>query len=394
MRRTFTAGFLVLLAWGCSSRNAPRDNGPRRVDVRASDVGPATGPVAPAPMPEPDAGAAPERPARPSAPSVTVVRMSGGATLDATLRLPRPDEAGHAVRPRDPGEGDAGTAAVAVGQTIYPGDALAVANAGEATLAVDPGGRFTLHGNGLVEGSGHAGASLVLSRGVAAAEVAPLTSDSLRVDTPAGRVIVAGTRCTIAVADDGSTLVAAEGDGVTVWPSPPSPPARVTRLTPAQIAALRRQTPDHPVLLDVEIRELDAVLRPVASRALRAGERVLFSPLGVATPAPRALTGALPAIERWALTPRPNVAAIGVLSRGGAADVADVNAAITRLRGSGAALDEAGRARVTSQLSLALGRLAARSRRGRDLAVRGGDVTALVQMARFESLRDEAAALP
>jgi len=83
-----------------------------------------------------------------------------------------------------------------------------------------------------------------------------------------------------------------------------------------------------------------------------------------------------------------------VLSRAGAADVADVNAAITRLRSSGSALDAEGRGRVAAQLSLALGRLAARSRRGRDLAVRGGDVTALVQMARFESLRDEARALP
>lgn len=386
---------MLLLALGCSPRNAPRDNGARRVDVRALDVGPAVGRVDPAP--EPDAGPppAPPPPARPSGAQVTVVALTGGATVDTSLRLPRRDAAGHIERPGDAAESDAGTGAANVGQSLYPGDALTVGSAGEATLAVQPGGRFVLHGGGLVEGSGHAGASLVLSRGVAVVDVPALTSDSLRVDTPSGRVIVSGTRCTLAVADDGSTFVAAEGAGVTVWPSPPSPPARATRLTPAQIAALRRQTPDHPVLLDVEIRELDAVLRPVASRALRAGERVLFGPLGVvASPTPRVLAGPLPALLRWSLAPRPpHVAAIGVLSRGGAADVADINAAITRLRGSGAALDEEGRARVTSQLSLALGRLAARSRRGRDLAVRGGDVVALVQMARFETLRDEAATL-
>lgn len=387
---------MTLLALGCSPRNAPRDNGARRVDVRALDVGPPTGLVAPAPAPAPDAGPPPTPPSpRPTSAQVAVVALTGGATVDTTLRLPRRDAAGRPERPRDPAEGDAGTAAAAVGQSLYPGDALLVGATGEATLAVDPGGRVVLHGGSVVEGSGHAGSSLVLSHGVAVVSVPALTSDSLRVDTPAGRVIVSGTRCTVAVADDGSTWVSAEGTGVTVWPSPPSPPARVTRLTPAQIAELRRQTPDHPVLLDVEIRELDAVLRPVASRALRAGEGALFSPLGVAaSPAPRALSGPLAAVQRWAQAARPHVAAIGVLSRGGAADVADINAAITRLRGSGEALDEAGRARVGSQLSLALGRLAARSRRGRDLAVRGGDVVALVQMARFEALRDEAAALP
>jgi hypothetical protein len=99
------------------------------------------------------------------------------------------------------------------------------------------------------------------------------------------------------------------------------------------------------------------------------------------------------ALQRWAAEQRPNVVAIMELSRAGAADVADINAALIRLRASGAALDAETRGRIASQLSLALGRLAARSRRGRDLAVRGGEVTALVQMARFETLRDEAAAL-
>ena len=124
---------------------------------------------------------------------MTVVALTGGATVDTSLRLPRRDAAGHIERPGDAAESDAGTGAANVGQSLYPGDALTVGSAGEATLAVQPGGRFVLHGGGLVEGSGHAGASLVLSRGVAVVDVPALTSDSLRVDTPSGRVIVSGT---------------------------------------------------------------------------------------------------------------------------------------------------------------------------------------------------------
>ena len=370
----------MLLALGCTPRNTPRDSAVRHGSAAPTDGGSMVLRVDPAPDP------APAPAALPAVARLTVVQLSGGATLDSSLRLTGRDA-------------DAGVGAAAVGRSIAPGDALLVGPGGEVTLGVHPGGRITLHGNSVAEAAGHDGAVLVLSLGAATIEVPALTADAVRVDTPAGRVIVRAGACTVAVADDGSTFVAAAGDGVTVWPSPPAPPARATRLTPAQVAALRRQTPDHPVLLDVEIRELDAVLRPVASRALRPGERVLFSPLGVPTAAPRTLAAARDeaagraALERWAATRRPNVVAIGVLSRAGAADVADVNAAITRLRSSGAALDAEGRGRVAAQLSLALGRLAARSRRGRDLAVRGGDVTALVQMARFESLRDEALSL-
>lgn len=383
MRGTQSGGILLLLALGCSPRNTPRDSGPRHSVAAPVDAGSMVVRV----DPEPDAGAPPAPSARPVVGRLTLVQLTGAATLDSSLRLSGRDA-------------DAGVGAAAVGQSILPGDSLLVSGPGGATLAVQPGGRITLHGNSVAEAPGHEGASLVLSLGVATLEVPALSAEAVRVDTPAGRVIVSAGRCTVAVADDGSTFVAAAGEGVTVWPSPPAPPARATRLTPAQVAALRRQTPDHPVLLDVEIRELDAVLRPVASRALRSGERVLFSPLGAVAPTPRPLAAArdeaaaVAALQRWAEARRPNVVAIGVLSRAGAADVADINAALIRLRASGAALGEETRGRIASQLSLALGRLAARSRRGRDLAVRGGDVTALVQMARFEALRDEARALP
>lgn len=382
MRGTQSGGLLLLLALGCSPRNTPRDSGPRHSVAAPVDAGSMVVRV----DPEPDSGAAPAPAPRPAAGRLTLVQIAGAATLDSSLRLSGRDA-------------DAGVGAAAVGQSIEPGDSLLVSGPGGATLAVQPGGRITLHGNSVAEAPGHEGASLVLSLGVAAVEVPALSSDALRVDTPAGRVIVSAGGCTVAVADDGSTFVAAAGEGVTVWPSPPAPPARATRLTPAQVAALRQQTPEHPVLLDVEIQELDAVLRPVASRALRPGERVLFSPLGAVATTPRPLAAArgeaaaLAALQRWAEVRRPNVVAIGALSRAGAADVADINAALIRLRASGAALGEETRGRVASQLSLALGRLAARSRRGRDLAVRGGDVTALVQMARFEALRDEARAL-
>ena len=383
MRGTQSGGLLLLLALGCSPRNTPRDSGPRHSVAAPVDAGSMVVRV----DPEPDAGAPPASSPRPVAGRLTVVQITGAATLDSTLRLSGRDA-------------DAGVGAAAVGQSIMPGDSLLVSGPGGVTLAVQPGGRITLHGNSVAEAAGHEGASLVLSLGVATLEVPALSSDAVRVDTPAGRVIVSAGGCTVAVADDGSTFVAAAGEGVTVWPSPPAPPARATRLTPAQIAALRQQTPEHPVLLDVEIRELDAVLRLVASRALRSGERVMFSPLGAVAPTPRPLaaaardeSAAVATLQRWAEARRPNVVAIGVLSRAGAADVADINAALIRLRASGAALGEETRGRIASQLSLALGRLAARSRRGRDLAVRGGDVTALVQMARFEALRDEARAL-
>jgi len=383
MRGTQSGGILLLLALGCSPRNTPRDSGPRHSVAAPVDAGSMVVRV----DPDPDAGAPPAPSARPVAGRLTVVQLTGAATLDSSLRLSGRDA-------------DAGVGAAAVGQSIMPGDSLLVSGPGGATLAVQPGGRITLHGNSVAEAAGHEGASLVLSLGVATLEVPALSADAVRVDTPAGRVIVSAGGCTVAVADDGSTFVTAAGEGVTVWPSPPAPPARATRLTPAQVAALRQRTPEHPVLLDVEIQELDAVLRPVASRALRPGERVLFSPLGTVAPTPRPLAAArdeaaaVAALQRWAEARRPNVVAIGVLSRAGAADVADINAALIRLRASGAALGEETRGRVASQLSLALGRLAARSRRGRDLAVRGGDVTALVQMARFEALRDEARALP
>jgi hypothetical protein len=375
MRSTLSPALMMLLSLGCSAHNHPRDGGAldggagvRRVDL------------------DPDAGASTPIAALPAVTPLTLVQLSGAATIDSSLRLTGRDA-------------DAGFGAAAVGQSIHPGDVLLVGGPGGATLGVSPGGRITLYGNSLAEAAGHQGAVLVLSAGVATIEVAPLAADAVRVDTPAGRVIVSGGGCTVAVGDDGSTFVAATGEGVTVWPSPPAPPAQATRLTPAQIAALRQQTPEHPVLLDVEIRELDAVLRPVASRALRRAERVLFSPLGAVAPALRGVAGArdtaalVVALQRWAAEQRPNVVAIMELSRAGAADVADINAALIRLRASGAALDAETRGRIASQLSLALGRLAARSRRGRDLAVRGGEVTALVQMARFETLRDEAAAL-
>ena len=375
MRSTLFPALMMLLSLGCSAHNHPRDGGAmdggagvRRVDL------------------DPDAGAPTPIAALPAVTPLTLVQLSGAATIDSSLRLTGRDA-------------DAGFGAAAVGQSIHPGDVLLVGGPGGATLGVSPGGRITLYGNSLAEAAGHRGAVLVLSAGVATIEVAPLAADAVRVDTPAGRVIVSGGGCTVAVGDDGSTFVAATGEGVTVWPSPPAPPAQATRLTPAQIAALRQQTPEHPVLLDVEIRELDAVLRPVASRALRRAERVLFSPLGAVAPALRGVAGVrdtaalVVALQRWAAEQRPNVVAIMELSRAGAADVADINAALIRLRASGAALDAETRGRIASQLSLALGRLAARSRRGRDLAVRGGEVTALVQMARFETLRDEAAAL-
>lgn len=46
---------------------------------------------------------------------------------------------------------------------------------------------------------------------------------------------------------------------------------------------------------------------------------------------------------------------------------------------------------LLARVSIALGRLTARARRGRALATRGGNVTALVQTAPLEALREAAA---
>ncbi len=76
--------------------------------------------------------------------------------------------------------------------------------------------------------------------------------------------------------------------------------------------------------------------------------------------------------------------------RAGAGDVADLRVALARLR-TRRDLTTRDRDELMARVSLALGRLGARARRGRMLAARGGNVTALVQVAPYEELRDAAA---
>jgi hypothetical protein len=207
-------------------------------------------------------------------------------------------------------------------------------------------------------------------------------------------VLVSSGRAWLCVALDGSTAVRAETAGVTLWATPPPPTARATRLTAAQRARLRVQA-QHPVLLDVDLPELAAQsLRAVTPTALAPGEVRVFTPLGLpgSGAGPRASQGLL---SRWCANrtlavgrPEGHLFAIRDLARAGSGDLSDGRTALARLRAG--APDPAARQGLLVGLSLALGRATARTRRGRSLALRGGDVTALVQLASLEALRDEA----
>jgi hypothetical protein len=185
------------------------------------------------------------------------------------------------------------------------------------------------------------------------------------------------------------------------WPSPPAPPARATSLSPSERRRLALASPGHPVLLDVDLPELAAAeVRAVTARPFDASASVAFSPSGAPLPGALArLRGEAlrAAVTRWrAMRDRSanrrdaHLVAIEELSRAGAGDVADVRVALAQLR-TRRDLTTRDRETLLARVSLALGRLTARARRGRALATRGGNVTALVQTAPLEALREAAA---
>ncbi len=320
-----------------------------------------------------------------------VERVTGAVTLDSTLRLRVDGPDGVTTRP---GGGAPARGATDTGAGMYPGDVLATGPDGGATVRVTAGavpGAVALGPEATVEVPGYGGAVTVLTRGVADVS-AP--ADPVRVDTPAGRVIVAGGTATVGVALDGSVAVHAESGVVTLWPSPPAPAARSTRLTRAEIARRRAVDPSHPVLLDVDLPELAAMaVRPVASHALPAGDTAAWDPLGDTHGRPPPAHAPRAALVRWVAavnaavaSPGAHLVAIARVGRAGAGDLADARAATARLRAAGSTLAPRDRGELASALSLALGRATARARRGRELAARGGDVTALVQLAPTEDL--------
>jgi len=318
------------LSLACRARHRPIDEAPRdapAVDASAHD-------------------AAPDVPSPPLRRYVTVTSPVGDVRRDASLRCERA------------GAPEVGAHPAVEGDSLACGDRVETAARAAVTLRFASGASAALGEGSVAEVPGHAGAALVVSRGTAEV-VAPFeAAEALRVDTPAGRVIVSAGAAWIAVADDGAVRVSAVEGAVTVWPSP-SPRAD---------------------------GEVAARPRPVASRGLGAGASLAFSPGGGPLPGatPRA-TGARLRVAVRAWIVRRNAvdargAAFAALSRAGAEDVADVRAAFEWLRGgaSGRDLDTA-----LGGLSLALGRLHARARRARALSDAGA-------LAPFEALRDEA----
>jgi hypothetical protein len=278
--------------------------------------------------------------------------------------------------------------------TLLPGDTVKVGAEGEATVALRPSGAITARGEGALEVPAYVGASMVLTHGVVEVVAAVETGDAVRLDTPAARVIVAAGRARVAVGDDGSTAVQALAGAVTVWPSPTAPPERATRISAAELARRSARGAGHPILLDIDLPELSAAsVRAVASRSLGALASVAWDALGDGL----AMTPAAGAggMERWFLRrrqmfarPEAHLVAVERLARAGAGDVADLRVALARLRVAAGTLSETEREGLLARVSLALGRLTARAHRGRGLATRGGDVTALVQVSSAEDLAD------
>jgi hypothetical protein len=233
------------------------------------------------------------------------------------------------------------------GDAVACGDGVETGPRASVTLRCTSGATARLGEETVAEVPAYAGAALVVSRGVVDV-VAPFESaQALRVDTPAGRVIVSAGAASISVADDGAVRVSAGEGAVTLWPSP----------------------------------AVGAAPRAVASRGLDAGRSAAFAPYG----APLSTTRLRLSPRAWIArrnTPATRDAARTALVRAGEADLDDARALLARLRQGTAERD---RDAALGALSLALGRLNARARRARALS----EPSAL---AGFESLREEARA--
>lgn len=378
------AALLTLCALSLACRHRAKDS--PDAPPPAHDVAP---PLAVADVPV-------DTPPAPVTAWLTATAVRGAATLDSTLRLHPPSGApgAHWTLPNDP---PAGLSALTLQRGALPGDVIATGRDAELTLTIDEGLRVTLASDASVEVPAYAGASVILTRGVL--EARSESGDAVRVDTPSARVIVSSGSCVLGVALDGSVALWASGPGVTVWPSPPAPPPRPTRLSDEERARLRARA-SHPVLLDVDIPELAAQeVRPIAAEPLAEGTSRVFDPLGGAHHHLLATRPTRAALERWiatqipAPTPYTHLLPIGQLSRAGAGDLADVRVVMARMRTAGSAMTTENRELLLARMSLAIGRATARARRGRELATRGGDSTALVQLAPVEAITEASWAL-
>lgn len=356
---------LVLLALACGCR--PRVTRDPRAQEPSPDVVLASR----------DAGvAAVDVPPRTFASWARVASRRGGVTVENSQRVPW-----LASEARDEAR-------------LLPGDIVKVGAEGEAVVALRPSGAITARGEGALEVPAYVGASMVLTHGVVEVVAAFGAGDAVRLDTPAARVIVTSGRARVAVGDDGSTAVQALEGAVTVWPSPTAPPERATRISSAELARRTARGAGHPILLDIDLPELAAAsVRAVTSRSLAPPVSVAWDALGdTLAMTPAAGAGGM---ERWFLRrrqmfarPEAHLVAVERLARAGAGDVADLRVALARLRVAAGTLSDTEREGTLARVSLALGRLTARAHRGRGLATRGGDVTALVQVSSAEDLAD------
>jgi hypothetical protein len=217
------------------------------------------------------------------------------------------------------------------------------------------------------------GSDLVVTLG--AFDVTNGSDEPLVIDTPALRLRIAHdaqARCT--VSDDGHTACAAIAGRVEAWRSPPAPASTLG----GRVHPHARSRPGHPISLDVDVHELAASARPLPSAELAPARVISFGPDG-AESSERPASSSESAFATWRArldhrlsTPTAHLYPVSQLARAGTGDLADARALV-------ASRDE-------FRLSAALARATARTERGRALALRGGDVTALVPMAHLDEV--------
>ena len=231
-------------------------------------------------------------------------------------------------------------------------------------------------------------------------------------DTPAVRARITHGSLRCLVADEGHTACAAIDAPVEIWPSPPAPASTLG----ARVNPHAHGHPGHPISLDVHVQELIAPARPLVRVTLQPGQYVTFGPDGAASSdRPAGLSDN--AWRAWRSRMQSRLAdasghlyPLAQLARAATGDLADARAflaephptdalpALATHDGPSAALaaiaaDDADRESTEFRLSCALGRAVARADRARTLAIRGGDVTALVPIAHLEEVLDAARAM-
>lgn len=346
-------------------------------------------------------------------PAAVLRALSGPVMTDTTERARLDDGAGGQIRP---GSDPVRVGPAAMGLGLFPGDRVETGENGRVTMDFGGGAVVTLGPNARAIVPAFGGTRLILSRGVALL-IASGSGDALVLDAPSARVEASNNgRAYVAVADDGSTLVASIEGTMRVHPTPEAP--RRAILGPRMVRAPRHG--HHPISLDVAVQEIDWNLaRPLALVQLAQGRALSWDAAGRARPpalgAPS--DGSIAAwrtrVERDVLRPNGHHVPIANMARAGSGDLADARTLSAQLGALGARardalarlvpgaasvgdvvheVDEAARERAELELRLsaALGRASARADRARSLATRGGDVTSLVALARLEEVIEAA----